>query len=383
MRRRRLVVVGPLPPPFGGVQRMIDMQLRSRIGDDFEVATVDTSRGQLRWAVESPTWRTPLYSLRDVGRLIAALVRIRPAVVLVHASSSPSFVRDWALMVASRLAGAKVVCHYHGTAHARFPSCETRSGRTIGRLMMRAAHQVVVLGPTYERVMGDAWQRGIAWAPNTCDVELYRSVPRDARAPWRGEDERAVLFVGRLSEPKGFYDLLDAAPSVLERVPSARFVFVGVAESEELESVVRSAARKRGLADRVTFLGHLEGEEKLRAYASADLLAVPSWTEAFPLVIPEGMAAGLPIVASAVGAIPDFVDDGKDGFLVEPRDPRGLADRISSLLADDELRRRISDRVRERAPRDFAIEVGCGKVNAVLRGVLETAEPHEAATGSR
>ena len=67
-------------------------------------------------------------------------------------------------------------------------------------------------------------------------------------------------------------------------------------------------------------------------------------------------------IATAVGAIPDFVKDGEDGFLVVPRKPAELADGICRLLDDESLRRRISERLRERAPREFAIEIGCGKV---------------------
>ena len=179
------------------------------------------------------------------------------------------------------------------------------------------------------------------------------------------------LFVGRLSAPKGIYDLLDAAPLVLERHPEARFVLAGVAENDAMEPVIREEAAKRGVAERITFLGHVEGDDKLLAYASSALLVVPSWTEAFPLVIPEGMAAGLPIVASAVGAIPDFVTDGHDGFLVPPRDPGALADRISRVLGDEQLRRGMAERVRERAPREFAIEVGASRVAAVIRSLLD------------
>jgi glycosyltransferase involved in cell wall biosynthesis len=349
---------------------MIGMQLDSSLGREFELATVDTSKGKLRWAVESPTWRTPFYAVRDLSRLVRALVRFRPRVVLVHASSSPSFVRDWLLMSTARLAGAKVVCHYHGTVHTRFPSCETPTGRTIGRLLMRAANRVIVLGPTYQRQMGAAWRRRLEWSPNTCEVEVY-GAPAPHAAPWLAGDERAVLFVGRLSAPKGIYDLLAAAPLVVERHPDARFVLAGVAETDAMEPVLRAEVAKRGVGENVTFLGHVEGPDKTLAYGTSRLIVVPSWTEAFPLVIPEAMAAGLPIVATAVGAIPDFVVDGEDGFLVAPRDPRALADRISRLLEDEQLRRRISERVRERAPREFAIEVGAERVATVIRSALD------------
>jgi colanic acid/amylovoran biosynthesis glycosyltransferase len=175
--------------------------------------------------------------------------------------------------------------------------------------------------------------------------------------------------MGRLSRPKGIWDLFDAIPAVLARHPEARFLLCGVAENDAQEPVLRQAVVRRGFAERVTFLGPREGREKVQVWLSASVFACPSWTEAFPLVIPEAMAAGVPLVATAVGAIPDFVTDGEDGFLVAPRDPPALADRINRLLDDEALRRRIAQRVRERAPREFAIECGVARVREVIESV--------------
>ena len=373
MPRSRLLLIGPLPPPLGGVQLVIDMQVRSSLAREFELHVVDTSKRQLRWAVENPTWKTPLYFVRDFSRLVRALVRVRPDVVLVHAAPSLSILRDWVFMVTARLAGAKVMCHYHGTLHARFPSGETRIGRAVGRLLMSAAHRVIVLSPTYQREMGKAWKRDdLVWVSNVADVALFRNMPANTPAPWLAPGDRAVLFVGRLSAPKGIYDLFDAIPRVIKRHPEARFVLVGVAEREAMEPVVRAEAERRGIGARVTFLGPLEGRDKAAAFVTSKMIVVPSWTEAFPLVIPEAMAAGLPVIATAVGAIPDFVKDGEDGFLVVPRKPSELAERICRLLDDEGLRRRISERLRERAPREFAIEIGCGKVLDAAKDALRS-----------
>jgi glycosyltransferase involved in cell wall biosynthesis len=368
--RPRLLLVGPLPPPQGGVQLVIDMQRHSVLAQEFELHVVDTSKRQLRWAVENPTWKTPLFFVRDFSRLVRALARVRPDLVLVHAAPSLSFLRDWALMATARVAGAKVICHYHGTLHARFPSGETRGGRTLGRWLMAVAHRVIVLSPTYQREMSKAWRRELAWAPNMADVALFRSLSAGTPVHWLAPGQRAVLFVGRLSAPKGIYDLFDAIPQVIARCPGTKFVLVGVAESAAMEPVIRSAAERRGIAPHIAFLGSLEGHSKGIAFATSHMIVVPSWTEAFPLVIPEAMAAGLPVVATRVGAIPDFVKDGEDGFLVAPRDAPALAERICRLLEDEALRQRISQRVRARAPREFSIEVGCAKVAQVAWSAL-------------
>ena len=369
-RRPRVLVVGPLPPPLGGGQLLLDMLVHSSLARDFELHVVDTSKRVMRWAVEKPSWRTPLYFARDIGRLVPALLRIQPEVVVVHASGSLSFVRDWMFMLAARICGARVICHYHGTLHTRFPSTQTPAGRFFGRMMMAAADHVFVVGPGYRDRFAAAWGRDdVAWSPNVADVALFQAASGKPN-PWLAPGERGVLFVGRLSRPKGIWDLIDAMPAVIARHPEVRFLLCGVAETEAQEPLLRAAVAERGLTARVSFLGSLDAPEKALAYAGASVFVSPSWTEAFPLVIPEAMAAGLPMVLTAVGAIPDLVHDGEDGFLVPPRDPAALADRVNRLLDDEPLRARIAAHVRERAPREFDIEVGARSVRGVIDDLL-------------
>ena len=369
--RPRMVVVGPLPPPLGGVQLMNRMLIGSSLGRDFEIHTVDTSKKVMRWAVERQSWKSPFVFLRHAWMLLVALAGVRPAIVYVHAASGFSFARDWAFLLIGRLSGARVVCHYHGTLHTRFPSTQTPTGRFAGRWMMAAAHRVLVLSPGYREAFAKAWHRDdLEWTPNLTDVAQFQAVAAVSPvAPWLKAGERGVLYLGRLSAPKGFGDLLDAMPAVLRQHPETRFVLAGVAETEALEPELRAEVARRGLAERVTFLGSLEGPEKIRAYLGSSVFVAPSWTEAFPLVIPEAMAAGLPMVVTAVGAVPDFVRDGEDGFLIPPRDPAALADRVHRLLADEPLRARIAARLRERAMREFDIEVGAVRVRSVLEGL--------------
>lgn len=367
--RPRLLAVGPLPPPLGGVQLMNEMLIRSSLANDFAIETVNTSKGRERWAVETQSWRTPVDFVKHAGKLIAAIARFRPDVVYLHAASGVSFSRDWALMMIARLMGRRVVCHYHGTRHTIFPSTRTAFGRWAGRTMMGAAHRVIALSPGYRDTYADVWKRSdVTWSPNLVDLRPYEGLA--PAAPWLAPGERAVLFMGRLSAPKGIYDLFDAMGPVLAKHADVRFVLAGVAETEAQEPVLRADVERRGFAKRVTFLGSVEGREKALAYASSAVIAIPSWTEAFPLVIPEAMAGGLPMVVTAVGAIPDFVVDGEDGLLIPPRDPHALAAALDRLLSDEPLRARISARVRERAEKEFAVEVGATRVRAVLEDLL-------------
>src|SRR5258708_12262284 len=135
----RLLVIGPLGPPLGGIQGIMDMQVHSSLAREFELHVVATSKGRLRWAVENPTLRTPLYFVRDFSRLVRTLLRVRPDAALVHTAAGLSFLRDWVFMVTARLAGAKVICHYHRPLHTPFPSPHPRTRPATCRPLLSPA----------------------------------------------------------------------------------------------------------------------------------------------------------------------------------------------------------------------------------------------------
>ncbi len=166
-------------------------------------------------------------------------------------------------------------------------------------------------------------------------------------------DEAVVLAVGRLSQEKGHADLIRAA-SVLDRmndVPPFRVVVVG--DGPEREPLARLAATL-GIDRRVTLAGFQRDTRSY--YAMATVAAVPSHSEGSPNVVLEAMAAGLPIAASAVGGIPEILEEGVTGLMVPPRNPEAMAKAIFRLLSEADLRRRLGGAGRARAESNYTLE---------------------------
>jgi glycosyltransferase involved in cell wall biosynthesis len=162
----------------------------------------------------------------------------------------------------------------------------------------------------------------------------------------------SVLYVGRLAEKKGVEHLLSAVEELRSLAPSFRLTVIGTGA---LEAELHETVTREELGDVVEFTGWISTEELNARYVAADLVVVPSVetdsgdTEGMPTVIAEAFAAGAPVVATRVGGIPDVVDDGVNGFIVEQRRPDLLADRIELLVTDDGRRREMADKARERA----------------------------------
>ncbi len=174
-----------------------------------------------------------------------------------------------------------------------------------------------------------------------------------------------VTTVARLHPQKDVPTLLAAARLVLDRQPEVRFVVVGGGPAEE---AVRAAHRRLGLGDAVRLLGQLPSAAD--HLAAADVVALSSVWEGSPLVVAEAMLLARPIVATAVGAVPDAIEDGVTGRLVPPRSPKALADAIVDLLDDPQTARRLGEAARDLAAERFAPDVLVAAVEAQYREVL-------------
>ncbi|MEX2195827.1 MAG: glycosyltransferase family 4 protein [Thermoleophilaceae bacterium] len=165
-----------------------------------------------------------------------------------------------------------------------------------------------------------------------CPIEPAEPAPRP---DWRNGEGPVVGFVGRVEPRKGVLDLLRAAPVLLERRPDARIVIVGDDElgaSRGYRDEARALAS--GIGERVLLTGAVPEANRLMAWF--DVLAVPSLVEPFGTVAAEALAAGTPVVATRSGGMAEYVVEGRNGALVDPGDPPGLAGALDRVLADAE-----------------------------------------------
>ena len=245
-----------------------------------------------------------------------------------------------------------------------FPQAQL-AARFAGVRRLYVTHHTPEL-PRRDNVAGRLWQR-VGWSmrpeliytsetDRAADRRALRShvvplgIDLDRFASGRHVlDGRIVGNVARLAEQKGHRDLIAAAPRVLERHPDVRFVVAG--DGELREELVELA---RPLEGRFEFLGERADVPDL--LASFELFAFPSRFEGLCLAVIEAQAAGVPVVATPVGGIPENVVDGETGFLVAPHDVRSLADRISWCLDHPAETAQLAEEARRRVLARFSTE---------------------------
>jgi len=168
---------------------------------------------------------------------------------------------------------------------------------------------------------------------------VYQGVDLGRFSPSKCEGKK-VLFVGRLHERKGLDRLLKAFRRVHKEDPMARLLIAGKGEGEK---EYKALAKKLGLGPSVEFLGHVPDADLPGLYSSASLFVMPSYYEGFGLVLLEAMASGLPVLAFDTGVVPEVIEKGRNGYVV---DERSLADRMLEILADEKKRMAMGKRSR-------------------------------------
>jgi glycosyltransferase involved in cell wall biosynthesis len=170
--------------------------------------------------------------------------------------------------------------------------------------------------------------------PNAIDVSEYdRNVDRKGVKRRYGIEppEKLVLFVGRLVPQKGVEYLIKAVPLINPRDSGVRFIITGDGWSK---SHLENLAAAIGYSDQIRFLGFIPDSERVELTMSADVLVVPSVYEPFGIVALEGMAAGVPVVASNVGGLAEILENDLTGVLVYSGDPESMAQGVNRVLSD-------------------------------------------------
>jgi glycosyltransferase involved in cell wall biosynthesis len=349
-RRPRIVLLITLAE-VGGAQAYV-ASLLPALADRFDVVVAAHGPGPLVDAASVPKVRfVPLVHLRRrispwrdlvaVVELVRLLRRERPEIV--HANSSKAGVLG---RLAALLARVPIrIFTVHGWAFSAHSGLSSRLYRWADRLV-RPLTTVTIC------VAESELSSGVRAA--TCDPARTLVIPNavDVAAAPRTRhagDPRRIVTVGRLQRPKDFVTLVRA----LQALPAGVFELVVVGEGPDRRRVEQEI-RGLGLSDRV----HLYGERRdvRELLAGSDLFVLSSSSEGMPLSVLEAMAAGLPVVASRVGGVPELVVDGVTGILVAPGDEQELAAALRRLLDDPALRRRLGDAGRARAEERFDLE---------------------------
>lgn len=316
--------------------------------------------------------------VREINPLkdLLAILRLRRLIkqggyTIVHTHSSKAgIVGRWA----AKLAGAPIIVHtVHGWGHhERQPPLVRLYYIWLEKLTLPITDRLIaVTSKDIEKGLRDGIGKPENYLVIRSGIELDRfgrpQVSRQAtRATWGiPEDAPLIGTVTRLSPQKAPLDFVRAAAQVAEQHPQAWFMMVG---DGPLRGEVEKLAQEVGIADRLVLTGLRRDVPELMA--AFDLFALSSLWEGLPRVIPQAMATGLPVVATACDGSAEAVEDGVTGFLVPPGEPAVLAQRLGQLLAEPDLASQMGEMGLARAP-EFDVQRMVAQIDALYRELLQ------------
>lgn len=274
-------------------------------------------------------WLYRAYYILAWFRFVGLLIAYRPSIVHVNMGTLHDFWRNIPYLLLPKLVGARVLMQTHMEVDWEFHKF-TRLLRPIVRWAVRRADICVFVAPALET----RFRRFAPWTrteviPNAIGEEFF------AEPPLRYEQRKhKIVYLGRYHAQKGTDILAELIDRHLQTDPHVVYELHGYGP---LKPVAQ---------ERVTVGRWISGEDKLQLIREAMLMVLPSREEAFGLIIPEAMACGTPVVASAVGGIPDVMTDGETGLLVRAEDVDGLLVAVRTLTENREFWQRCSERGR-------------------------------------
>lgn len=342
---RRLVMMGPPLDGRGGMSAVAaayrDGGLLDRHGVRYIATVADGSR-----------WRKLARALQAWGELLGTLAMPGGAVLVhIHVASGASFWRKALYVWTTRAFGVPVVLHVHGGNFAEWAAQQAGWAHAFIRATCQTSARVVVLSPVWvSRLSG--------WVPPGRCMAIQNAVAPMAARPQPVGPARRFLFLGRLEADKGINELLDAFARVHARHPQARLVLCG--DGDRVHVQERAAAL--GIGDAIEMPGWVVGEHKAAALRAADVFVLPSYIEGLPVSMLEAMQCGVPVLMTAVGSVPEVIDDGRNGLMVPPGEVDALAAAMLRLCDEPGL----TDRLALQGRQTFDARYGTAAVEPLL-----------------
>lgn len=344
--RRTVIHVGPSARARGGVSATIGLLMESDL----------SSRYALRRASSVGGGRGPIRYLAFLGCLatVAASAPVHPLVHL-HVASHGSFVRKYIVSRIARLMGMPYVAHIHGGGFADFAAAGGRGRHARVARFLRESACVIALSQTWVvRLKAIAPEV----SPRVIRNPITTSATLDARV---AGPVPVILFAGHLEPHKGIATLAESL-CALDRAGT------------ELELRVAGDGPQRALLEtlgselagvRIVLLGWIDTRTLREEMRTADIFVLPSYVEGVPLALLEAMSEGAAVVATRVGGVPDVVEDGETGLLVDAHDATALTAALARLCELPALRERLGSAAVVRVRREHSVAAVADELTAL------------------
>ena len=368
MSKKRVLLLGKLPPPYMGPSIGTVIMLQSALNNDFKLFHLDTKANYTLQTLG----RWSFYKLfKNIGiyfNLIKTLIKDKPDIVLIPLSQKTlGFLKDSVFFILAGLFRKKIVIHFLGGQFAHWLKDSSILTRAYVTRIMKLADGAIVLGGNLKHQFEEYFDDNqIFVIPNGAD---YTMPAPDLKT----DDCIGIIYVSNITTNKGIEDVLQAMV-ILKNTTKKEVKLTVVGSWRDEETQQRCMIRIKEHNIPVTFLPQgVANEVKLRQLANASIFVfVPREIEGQPWVIIEAMAAGLPIISTDSGAITEAVKEGENGFIVPMQAPQQIAEKINYLIDHPDIRKKMGEQNRKVYLENYTEEKMVGKLKNCFNQLLAT-----------
>ncbi|KHE72633.1 glycosyltransferase family 4 protein, partial [Halobacillus sp. BBL2006] len=332
MKKQTVLHVGPLPPPIGGISVFIS-QLKKFTSDHYDLQFFNI------FPKKNKRLNKLVYNMIVLFKFFFVLKSMNPALVHIHTAGFKAFTKSRFFLLIAKALNYPVIMHVHSGKFFDFYANSTPKKKQMIEDTLARADKIVCLSPIWKKQFLETFdvpEERYEIVTNAIFTNEFKDVQ-----PVFPEDKKTVLFVGKLGANKGVRDIIAMAKK-LKDDPTIDFKLMG---SGPLEKELQQEIETNDL--NIQLLGTMSGKEKVEQFEQAQLFILPSYFEALGLSNLEGMAAGLVVLSTNVGAVPDIIHQDEEGYLFEPGDVDRFVEKIVSL--DPETMKRISNHNKKQA----------------------------------
>lgn len=340
----------------GGISTLTADILKSDLKNDFDITYIASQ------AEEYGVIGKFLLAVKAYTQFAVRCIIDRPGLVYVHMGSNASLYRESAFVLLGKLFRKRVILHFHAGDVDEYLPHQPKLGRRIIKLALASCDRIIAVSArSASQISEMVSPEKIAVIPNAIDISAFEKMPERSENV-NGNGAMRLLFVGATGKLKGELDLIKALRILKHHDPPLKVSFLGYG-AEDLDQT--------GIGHMIEHLGAVPLKERLAFYERADIFVLPTYAEAMPISVIEAMAAGLPVITTPVGGIPEILDDGREGYLCPVGDHEVLAEKIAHLAGNVEARISMGRAARKRA----LSEMDFGKyIDALRKELAPTAQ---------
>lgn len=369
MVKKRILVVTPSLNHYGGGSNVLFKTLKN-LETKYQFKVLVPRKCELLYHLRKKGFDSEIYRLHENVNYFNYILAVIKAIIFLKKNKTDLlFLQDYiywkpAEITAAKILNIPIISQIHGTDPGRYDyrSFLSLSDKIISVSKFRASI-----------LLKTKFRNKVKVIHNFEDTKKISGGERFKQHPFNSKNKFIIGFMGRLRFKKGVMVLLESA-KLLRNEKDIIFVIFGsgIGADDDCSEEAKAFVRKHNLENKVFFRGFIERNNLPDVYKSLDVLVVPSiFNDSFPCTVIEGMAAGLPVIASKIGGIPEQIEDLKSGILVDPNNPEAIRDNILLLLKNKELRNKIKTNAKEKVKKEFNESIQTKKFDEVFSEMLK------------